>query len=294
MATQAWSSPMRHDSDARFRAWADEFYLYATTVGLVQTSDTGQLAYPVTAARPSAGNSAGYWIFRFSDTLQSSAPIFLKVEPGSAATTAARLLISVGTGTDGAGNLTGVVSASASILGGATASSGANRTSRMCFVEGFFGVQWKVAAGTAGGGGFFLQRTCNGSGVPTAAGAYVLWQGSGSSTAAATQVSGFDFSAGYVISETTPGGTRSTVVPCGMLLSTTSSGDLQAFQMFGANRKVFPCFATCAVLTAEGIDGTTLSVAMVGSTARTYITGGNVVCGNPDGAGVCYIAMLWE
>lgn len=79
-------------------------------VGLVQTADTGQVV-PETLTKPASGQSAGYHIFRFNDAKQATAPVFIKVEyiVGGAGDFIA-LRIQVGTGTNGAGTLTGQLS----------------------------------------------------------------------------------------------------------------------------------------------------------------------------------------
>lgn len=71
-----------------------------------KTTDTGQATFPV-GALPAVGANTTYEIYRFNDTLQTSAPIFIRVDyrNGYNQTGQAQALFSVGTGTDGAGNL---------------------------------------------------------------------------------------------------------------------------------------------------------------------------------------------
>jgi hypothetical protein len=81
-----------------------------TTGGWTQTSDTGQVdpaSWPTSVAAYGA-----YMIFHLGDSLQSTAPFFVKVNcwlGGDADGVAGMPLFSVGTSTDGAGNLTGNV-----------------------------------------------------------------------------------------------------------------------------------------------------------------------------------------
>jgi hypothetical protein len=101
-----WSSSI---TNASFQAICARYKAMLDGCGLVQTSDTGQLN-PATATFPGSNYGiAGYWIYRFNDTLQATAPIFIKVEPGRGdALNEPYIRISVGSATNGAGALTGV------------------------------------------------------------------------------------------------------------------------------------------------------------------------------------------
>jgi hypothetical protein len=80
--------------------------------GLVQTADTGQLDISAIASVPAANTSSGYRIYRFNDSRQGADPLFIRVLFGNGDTQSySALRVSTGTGTDGAGNLTGQVSA---------------------------------------------------------------------------------------------------------------------------------------------------------------------------------------
>ena len=111
MGVSAPSFSLAHGTDAEFRTWVGAIRTAITGLGLIRTTDTGQIDI-ATVARPTVINTAmGYDIYRFADTLQATLPVFIKVEFGSGATaTHPALWITVGTGTDGAGTLTGQVS----------------------------------------------------------------------------------------------------------------------------------------------------------------------------------------
>jgi hypothetical protein len=97
-------------NQAVWRAWAREMMTAMEGVGLIQTSDTGQLV-PETAVPGSTSTLTGSQIWRFNDAEQSTYPIFLKIGYGrSGYASGPRLYLQVGTGSDGAGNLTGTVS----------------------------------------------------------------------------------------------------------------------------------------------------------------------------------------
>lgn len=96
-------------SNASFTSWGKNAS-DALKALLTQTSDSGQINWG-TVGNPSAANqSMGYEIYRFSDALQSTMPCYIKFEYGSGQAAASPTIwITVGTGSDGAGNLTGQV-----------------------------------------------------------------------------------------------------------------------------------------------------------------------------------------
>lgn len=110
MATSTKTLTTSVADNAAFQAFCTGFKAGIIDVGLVQTSDTGQMN-EATVARASTGNTnQGFHIFRFDDSLQSTNPVFIRVDYGSGTATAtAAVVMQVGTGTNGAGVLTGQV-----------------------------------------------------------------------------------------------------------------------------------------------------------------------------------------
>lgn len=98
-------------TDAKFRTWGLACSTALQACGLVKTSDTGQINW-VTVTKPVATNTkAGYEIYRFSDTLQATKPVFIRIDYGSGAVASGNApgtWITVGTSTDGAGTITGL------------------------------------------------------------------------------------------------------------------------------------------------------------------------------------------
>jgi hypothetical protein len=110
MATDLRQLPAYFSNDADFRAWGSGIAAQLAAIGLVQTANTGQINW-TTVTKPGAGfTSAGYEIWRFNDALQATLPVFLKVDycVGSAVTNPS-MVLTVGTGTNGAGTITGQV-----------------------------------------------------------------------------------------------------------------------------------------------------------------------------------------
>lgn len=92
--------------------------------GAVLTSDTGQIDSSTTpSVTPASTNtSIGYNIYRFSDTLQATKPVYIRLDYATGAVATAFVLrVQVGTGTDGAGTLTGQTAAQTILSAGAGA-----------------------------------------------------------------------------------------------------------------------------------------------------------------------------
>lgn len=112
MVTGPTQFPAYLADDATFRTWAQGIHDVLVACGMVQTADTGQINL-TTVARPTAVSTfAGYEVWRFNDALQAQSPIFFKIEYGvGTAVDRPALAITFGQGSNGAGTLTGTVSA---------------------------------------------------------------------------------------------------------------------------------------------------------------------------------------
>lgn len=112
MATLSSLSNVNYQSStaANIQNWAGLVQSLLTSGGWVQTSDTGQTAAASLPATTAANQSVGYQVWRMADALQASYPVYMKIEFGSnAAATTAAVYVTIGTGSDGAGNITGVL-----------------------------------------------------------------------------------------------------------------------------------------------------------------------------------------
>lgn len=95
-------------TDALFRLWGKWISDNLTSGGITKTSDTGQIDWTTVTAPASSGVSKGYEIRVLSDSLQATYPQYIKLEYGSAGNSSTPgMWITTGTGSDGAGNLTG-------------------------------------------------------------------------------------------------------------------------------------------------------------------------------------------
>lgn len=93
-------------TDANFRLWCT-FVRDTFLLGWIQTGDAGQMNF-ATVLTPAAGNTKqGYAIFRMDDALQATSPVYIRVDFGGGATAVTvGMWITIGTGSDGAGNIT--------------------------------------------------------------------------------------------------------------------------------------------------------------------------------------------
>lgn len=95
-------------TDAQFRAYCQSISNTIVAGGWVMTADTGQANFATMISASVAYTAAGYNIFKMNDALQATAPCYIKLEYGCGSTTSTPgFWITVGTGSDGAGNLTG-------------------------------------------------------------------------------------------------------------------------------------------------------------------------------------------
>lgn len=100
-----------NSSDANFRAWGSSVNAKLASMGLVNTADTGQINWTTVTAAAGTNTAQGYEIWRFADTLQATYPVFFKFEYGSgSAVNNPSIWLTVGSGSDGVGGLTGVLS----------------------------------------------------------------------------------------------------------------------------------------------------------------------------------------
>lgn len=155
-------------TDAAIRDWAGKIAALFQAGGWVQTSDTGQTAAAALTAATTGSEVRGYQIWRMADALEGTAPVFVKIEFGSGSAAAnPGMWVTVGTGSNGTGTLTGVFVArtvTASITGNASVYFvGSASTSRICF---FIGLTHHFALS--------IERTKDASGADTSDGILIF------------------------------------------------------------------------------------------------------------------------
>lgn len=293
MTTQNWLFPIQHTSDAFFRAWGSDLSAKLALVGLVQTADTGQIDW-ATAVRPTTGLPAyaGYEIWRYPDST-----VYMKWEFGSAVNSnCPSIRVSVGTGSNGSGTLTGPVTAARSINTSVSAleSPGANRQSLMCYVDGYFsfsGYINSIVAGTARTLFFFaVAPTVNANGVRTNEGVTLYYQQASANPAAIQAVNLLTSTVGAV---STTG--EYALVPWG-IASSISGTAAQAFVHWAVIPPVTvrPTMHMATVISSEFPLNTVFQTTLVGGVPRSYIALDTTVYGSSTGTTSYKLAMLWE
>ncbi len=294
MTTASTNTTFDHTTDAGFRAWVNELMTtLITTLGLTQTADTGQLPFPLTSTvRPGTTTAAGYYILRFNDTLQSTTPIFIKVEPGTGSSaTQPALWVTVGTGSNGSGTLTGLSARSGCCTITSALSTVTNYTSRACYnaTQGVLWIDWKQNGTVANEcfASFMICRSVDNTGAPTAAA--IGFQGAGAAANTLSGNSGLPFqwynaaTAAWISLTSPPSGWVGTGwVSIPWATNTTFP------TVVGTAGQVFPCWQYAPTASAPGAGvmnamalcnqteiaiGATVTLTILGSTSLTYISG---------------------
>jgi hypothetical protein len=170
MAATAFLAPCDSSTLANFLLWAQTTSNAMVTAGLVRTADTGQyggVANWAAVTLPVAGGSI-YEILRFNDTAQATNPVYVRMVYGRGAANQARIAVSIGTGTDGAGNLTDNVSGVSETSGNLPT---ASTTLYACYVAGAAGwltvLLWRDYTSSKSPYTFAIERSLNTSGAYT-------------------------------------------------------------------------------------------------------------------------------
>lgn len=155
-------------NDADFRAWGSGLAAQFAAMGLVKTADTGQIDW-TTALRPATNGFAGYEMWRFNDALQTTKPVFVKVEYGiGGGADRPGLRVQVATGTNGAGVLTGQLGTQRSMQSGASKTAGATLASYCSGGQNRLNLVTNLDPSTATFAmGLFIERTKGTDGVVT-------------------------------------------------------------------------------------------------------------------------------
>ncbi len=267
MTTAAWSSSCEQSSDAQFRAWGSELATQLLAIGLVQAADTGQINW-TTVTRPAANTDGGYEIFYLNDSMHATAPIYLKFYYGSGTTNARpRVRVEIGTGTNGSGTITGTAKTAVIQLNNSNSSTpGATaQQSYACAVAGHLGIAWKIGD-TNHSFLLIVTRTCDGDGTINATGCQVIY--STGVTYGYNQCLRFAATAAAYTAVLQ----YWTIVPGQVSSSLDASGNNQVYLGWMHTPTVGPNFSAAHVVRTEYGSGTTFSVALVGSSARTFLS----------------------
>lgn len=98
------------DTLANFKAWGQAISTGIAAAGWFQTADTGQVNWSTLAAIPSADSTSVYEVWQSQDAPSSTYPIYFRIEyfpPSTGTPLGALISVTVGSSSDGSGNITG-------------------------------------------------------------------------------------------------------------------------------------------------------------------------------------------
>lgn len=280
------TSVVDHTSDAGFRTWGAEFHASLVSIGLTLTSDTGQINWTTVTRSAASNTTAGYEIWRFNDSLQSTTPIFLKIEFGTGATANQPLIwITIGNGSNGSGTLTGLTSARIATSNAGSTSYGVTVTSTVTtytsrFVYnptlGFFGFAWKIGAALtdACSAAAFVFRSNDTTGAATSTSVSLL--AGKSDTGTTTMYNGLLQTLNYTTGLLYP--SAGAFAQMGWysthpfaLTATLVGSTVDIDPVFYLSPSINVAVGLGRALKSEVAMGTAVSATLVGSTAHTYV-----------------------
>lgn len=297
MTTQSWSTRVRHDSDATYQEWRDEFItrLNALVSGGALVADETNIT-PAAGARPGTSTEEGYAVYHLDDPLHGTAPVYIRFGFGTGSgATSPRIQITVGTSTNGSGVLGGTALSTIATCNAFSAqTTDVGRQSYMCGLDGFFGFEWKVASNSQGA--FFVARTVDNDGVPTAEGALIRVS-DGAQGVAKSQAFRYASPAAAYTAQTAAPNAAIGINPQ-TPTQTTVGADIQVALGWTISPRATPLVGVCGVLPSEITPGSTFTATLVGAGARTYLAwsanSGPFGAVSATAAGGMVIAMLWE
>ena len=182
MATLATVAVRDNSTLANFKQWAQVISNFMSTLTWTQTTDTGQVNWGTIAAVPGT-SSYVYELWKPSDGLTS---FVLKIEYGTQSTAGRPAMrLSLGTGSDGAGNLTGFVT-NLPVNPANNVAVTSTTTQFNCYLSGDSGrvcvAMWVNDTVNTGPIFFGVERSINSSGSYTSDYVTLLVSGSGNNT----------------------------------------------------------------------------------------------------------------
>jgi hypothetical protein len=292
MTTAVTSTVIDHSTDAGYNTWVSEIItMLFTTLGLTQTTDTGQTTGSG-LTRPAVSTMNAYIVGRFNDTAQSTTPIFFRIDFGTGnSTSSPAMRLTVGGGSNGSGTITTPYTLTAMGVTNASAPSSTVTpyVTRACYngTAGVFWFAWKVNAGGTTNqclGGWIINRSADNTGAVTTDAVNIMTNSLSANTNGSTNSECYmcAFSHLTSIAYNVSSGGNSWPNPNHSYAPFLPSG----FTLFSGNAQVLPAFQYTPVigvtpwwglaLYSELGMGSTQTLTIVGSTSHTYINAGSL------------------
>lgn len=293
MATSTSTTiPCKSDSTGSIRAWAGFIFSALLAGGWIRTSDTGQTDTGSLPAATTTSQSCGYQVWKLSDTLSGSAPVFVKWEVGSGGTadTQAQVWVTIGTGSDGAGNITGTVLARTALSDGTVAPGPSTSTCYSSVGTGYCAFAMFSDGWGSGMFIFSLERTKDALGNDTATGLLLTSITKITASAGAATVQLFQavpFSGSWLANQSSVGAS----LPSGSTFTVGAAIGVSPLRHF-AGGTVNPGVGLMAYLNGDTAAGNVLSMAAYG-TSHSYLTlGATDWPSNVDGLNTNAVLMM--
>ncbi len=284
---------------AKLNAWALALSTAIKAVGLTQTADTGQVTWGAIAHPGATNTKVGYEVYRFNDSIQSASPIYFRLDYGTGSATSGAnpcTWLTVGTGSDGAGNITGTAAGMAVAQANTAATASTNTATTV-------GASYSTTAGaltilagqyTASGGtsgAWVIGRSCDTSGNPTSA-ATVVYRNISASASTATWTI-----VGNLLSPATNYASRNVgAANFSPSVAITAGTTVAVHKNYVIAPTPIPTLAAITVNAADALQWSTLTVAPFGSTTHKYLVlGGAFAPGFDSQASANSVGcLIWE
>lgn len=275
------------------RNWGAAIKAALAAVGLVQTADTGQPDW-TTVTYSAGAKTIGTEFWAFSDTLQSTKPIYLKVAYMQGSSNGFYLVFTPSTGTSGAGASSGLVGNSVTCgFSSAAAQGGLAKTTYVSGDGSYLAIALAWGGSSGFSGSFYIDRTRDTAGAITNKGC--LYGAGLTNSTSGSQCQSINFVTGTLVTISGtiqfPGAIPLTATT---MISGTNVGLVPAIWTCNGEYQP-PILASLAYFQADITDLTTISVSVSGS-AHTYLCIGTTGA-NASSLGTSLTAcraMRWE
>lgn len=258
-------------SDGEFQAFNTFISDLLTAGGITKTADTGQINV-ASATLPGSNNSAaGYEIREFTDTLSSTKPVVFKIEYGRGVGAGRyQIWMTIGTGSDGSGNITGTFWTRATLghsngLSGGNAFPGSNPSygcvkdgNKLVFACGF-------ATSNSSAFAFALERTIDATKTVTGDGLKLYCKSNTSSVL----VQPISFTGTHPTGETN----GTCLPPANQTSGQHSDGDCAVYPVFvfGTGETLMPMVTVVGLFSGDKSANSTFTPTVFGSTQTMMV-----------------------